>query len=324
MLHIAIIGVGGLGMRYVQSLARFKYEAKIQIVDISDQALEKTKELFYSMRPETHLILESFHTIEGLEEQLDIAAIATGSMPRRKLTESLLDTKHVKYLILEKVLFPQIEDYTVIKQKIEEHGCKAWVNCGRREQDFFSQLKEEFGGERIDFSLTGNAWGLGCNTVHFLDLISYITGDTEKICMNTEQLDSEMIKSKRPGYIEFTGTLTGSMGKCCRFSITSNKGENVPIIYVISSRNKLCIVKEFDKKAVYFESETNWESREVSFPTKLQSEVTAQLFEKIIETGNCRLPDYETSMKIHVPFLQELLKFMSRQNGKNTDICPIT
>lgn len=324
MLHIAIIGVGGLGMRYVQSLAHFRYEAKIQIVDISDQALEKTKELFYSMKPEKHLILESFHTLEGLEEHLDIVAVATGSKPRRKLTENLLDTKHVKYLILEKVLFPQVEDYMVINRKIEEHGCKVWVNCGRREQEFFKQLKEEFAGEPFEFSLTGGAWGLGCNTVHFLDLISFITGDTEKICIYSKELDREIIQSKRSGYIEFTGTLTGNMGKCRSFSITSDRGADAPIIYVISSKNRLCIVKEFDKKAVYFESKNHWEGKEVSLQMKLQSEITAPLFEKIVETGSCNLSDYETAMKIHVPFLQELLKFMNRHNETDTDMCPIT
>ncbi len=324
MLNIAIIGVGGLGMRYVQSLAKFKYEAKIQIVDVSPQALERTEELFYSSNPFEHLRLESINEIGGLEEELDIVAIATGSKPRRELAEELLRTKHVKYLILEKFLFPQMDDYAAMERIIKEHGCKVWVNCARRIFDFYIQLKEEFRGKEITFALRGGAWGIGCNAIHFLDLISFMTDDMGNIHINTGKLDQEIIASKRNGYIEFTGTITGSMSGCGCFSFTSDKAGDAPIIYSIISEDKVCIVNELGGKAVFFDAAKNWDSREWSFSVGMQSEFTAPLFEEIIETGECMLPDYHTSMKIHMPFLEELLKFMNDRNGTSEKLCPIT
>lgn len=324
MLHIAIIGVGGLGMRYVQSLARFRYEAKIQMVDISREALEKAEALFYSAGSGNHLVLESMESLDGLERCLDIAAIVTGSGPRRRLLEELLETKQVKNLLLEKVLFPQMDDYVAAERMIKDHGCKAWVNCGRRLFDFYNQLKAEFEGERITFLLRGGAWGIGCNGIHFLDLISFITGDMGGIRIYTEKLDDEIIESRRAGYIEFTGTLTGSMEGCDNFSITSDKAGDAPIIYTIASEKKLCMVNELAGRAAFLDAEGNWNSREILFSTRMQSEFTAPLFEEIIETGGCMLPDYQTSMRIHMPLLKELLNFMNLKNGTEEKICPIT
>ena len=49
-------------------------------------------------------------------------------------------------------------------------------------------------------------WGLGCNTIHFLDLFGFFL-KTNKIKVSHSNLDNKIYKSKREGYLEFKGSL---------------------------------------------------------------------------------------------------------------------
>lgn len=324
MYKFAIIGCGGLGARYIQSLATYGEEAIVYAVDISDESLNKAKELFESSKISDKVELKLCHDIEELEENLDIVAIATTSIPRRNITEKLLNSKNVGYLILEKILFPCLEDYEAISMLLNQKGIKTWVNCSRRVIPFFSQLKREFEGQKIRFELTGGAWGLGCNSVHYIDLINFITGSTDGISISIEKLDSEIIDSKRSGYIEFTGTLEGKTDRCEFFHFHSEAGEISPVLYSISSDDKMCIVNESGGMAYLFKKETGWALETVALKAYYQSTITSMLFEEIMKNGSCALPDYETAKAEHVPFIEALLKFMNKDKAEETKRCLIT
>ena len=191
MYKFAVIGVGGLGSRYIQSLASLNVEATVFAVDLSDESLSKSKQLFDSMNPSDNVVLKLCHNIGELDDEMDIVAIATTSMPRRALTEQLLNSKTVKYLILEKVLFPELDDYDAVGKLISEKKVKAWINCSRRLFPFFGMLREEFADRNVRFILTGGQWGIGCNSIHYLDLIDYITDNSDGIEISADKIDKK-------------------------------------------------------------------------------------------------------------------------------------
>lgn len=53
--------------------------------------------------------------MEGLPDNIDLAAITTTSGARRSVVEQLLDHMDVKYLILEKPLFCDLSDYEIVR-----------------------------------------------------------------------------------------------------------------------------------------------------------------------------------------------------------------
>lgn len=324
MYKFAIIGCGSLGARYIQSLATYREEAIVYAVDILDESLNKAKELFKSNKSSGKVELKLCHDIEELENNLDIVAIATTSAPRRNIIEKLLNSKNVKYLILEKVLFPYLEDYEEVYILLKQKAVKTWINCNRRIIPFFSQLKKEFENQNIRFELTGGSWGLGCNSIHYLDLINFITGSTDGISISTEKLDSEIIDSKRSGYIEFTGTLEGKTNRCEFFYLHSEAGEVSPILYSISSDNKVCIVNESGGIAYLFKRETGWTLETIPLKAYYQSTITSILFEEIMKKGSCTLPDYEIAKAEHIPFIKALLEFMNKDGVEETKRCLIT
>lgn len=325
MYHIAIIGVGGLGSRHLQSLASLKEPAEIQAVDISEESISVARERFESMRPGAHLSLSFCRTVADLNHQLDVVIVATNSMPRRSIVEELLAAKSVRMMILEKVLFPKLEDYSAIDELLRKSGCQTWVNHPRRLLPFYQRLREIFAEEKnIHVDIYGGNWGLACNSMHFLDLIGHIAGDGTAPVIYGKGLDQEILPSKRKGYIEFTGTLTGDMGRCQMFSITSAAGEMTPVRMAILGEQVECVIHEERNKAFILRQKDNWNVEACSIDGKLQSESTGPLVETLLRTGICDLPDYQTAMREHIPFIRALLEILSQRKGEEVIVCPVT
>ncbi len=325
MYHIAIIGVGGLGSRHLQSLASLKEPAEIQAVDISEESISIAKERFESMRPGPHLSLSFCRTVTELNSRLDVVIVATSSMPRRGIVEELLMTKAVRMMILEKVLFPKLEDYSAIAELLEKSGCQTWINHPRRLLPFYQRLREIFAEEKnIHIDICGGNWGLACNSVHYLDLIGHIAGDGTSPVICADGLDQELLPSKRKGYIEFTGTLTGSMGRCQMFSITSSAGEMTSAHIAILGEQIECVIHEDQNSAFILRHKDGWNIEKQSIDGKLQSETTGPLVETLLKTGTCDLPDYQTAMREHIPFIRALLEVLSQRKGEEVVVCPVT
>ena len=325
MLHIAIIGTGNLGGRHLQSLASLKETAVIQVVDISASASEQAANWFHEKEPGQHLKLEIHQDISDLHEHIDIAIVATSADSRRRLTERLLTEKEVDYLILEKVLFQREADYRAVAEFIREKGCKAWVNCPRRTVDFYRECAELIKNEAFfQFAVSGADWGMGCNAVHYLDLIAFLTGSPEGFIISTEGLDRTVRDSKRQGFLEFTGVLEGRSGRCSHFTLASMARSDAPVLITMRSPNLFCMIRESDKKVWMMSGKNGWNAEEFTMARRYQSQMTSLVVGEILKTGNCGLTAYEDSMKIHVPFIRSLLEFLRVHMEWEKDTCPIT
>ena len=207
-MKVAVIGAGNIGTRHLQAIAKCDEDIELYAVEPVLEAAERSQEMVLNM-PERRV--QSIHYCDNIEKlplAVDAAVIATGSLARRKVTEQLLAHASVKYLILEKVLFPCIEDYHAVGQLLVEKGVTAWVNCVRRSWPYMQTLKDRIGGKTpVTMSVEGNMWGIACNTIHYLDTLAWFTECDAPIEFDIGGLDDDVIDSKRSGYVEFTGEL---------------------------------------------------------------------------------------------------------------------
>ena len=260
MPNIVVIGVGNLGGRHVQSLAALDFPCNIQIIDTSEDSLNRAEGWFMSQNPNASLKFEKLKNIEDISDNVDVAIIATNANIRASITEKLLSTKKVRYLILEKVLFQNPKDYLKIEEILKTQGCKTWINCPRRTITFYKSLKSLYANEKIfDFSVTGANWELGCNSIHFLDMLAFISGSAEDFKFDTSRLDEKLINNKRPGFREFTGVLRGSGRNCANFAFSAAATGSQPHLITIRSENTACIIKEFEAKAYLYQAQNKWE-----------------------------------------------------------------
>ncbi|WP_342508855.1 Gfo/Idh/MocA family oxidoreductase [Sporosarcina sp. FSL K6-2383] len=309
MKKIAIIGAGQLGSRHLQALALHESELNIYIVDPLEESLNRSRDRFLEVDYYHNKQLSFIHSVKDLPAVLDFVVIATNSLQRLAVLKELLDNSKVHYLLLEKFLFPKIEEYEEAMKLIEEKKVKAYVNCARRMWQSYQELKNKFINEpNIKLSVMGSNWNLASNAIHFLDLFFFVTND-KTIAIDSSKLDNELIKNKRLGYIELTGTLTGHTIGGNEFTLTSSTLlENVTVEITIESDNQHCVIKEG-----FQEIHCNGEIEK--FEMFHQSELTHKVFEQLIETETCDLVTFERSVQDHLLLLNAFNGFLNGWKG---------
>lgn len=323
MKNITLIGAGQLGSRHLQALAQVKQAISIQVIDSSIDSLKVAEARFKEVSGNFKGNI-SFHTdISYLEKEIDIAIIATNSKVRRGVIEQMIANSKVEYLILEKVLFVKTGDYEAVQTLLTENNIKTWVNCPRRMMPFYQDLQKELSGT-IHFTATGNAWGLGCNGIHLLDLFAFLT-QSSNLVLSNELIDKTIIESKRAGYIEFTGTITGFTDKYS-FHITSFPNDVSPLHININTPNVRYSIQEGATGKVWISKlENAWKWEEASFSMPFQSQLTNLVVDELLEKGNCSLTTFKESSTLHLLFLNNLISFLRKVNNTNSiDECLIT
>lgn len=323
MKNIVIIGSGQLGSRHLQSLASSRFPLAIQVFDTSEDALKVAEQRFAEVSGSFKGSISFQRSLSELPAQVDVAIVASGSKARRAIIEELLHKSRLNYLILEKFLFTKETDYAVVSALLKEKGVKTWVNCARRMYPFYRSLQQELIGP-IQFTVTGNNWGMGCNGIHMLDLFSMLSGRTD-IQLQHQLIDPVVQESKRAGYVEFTGSIVGNSGPHS-FLITSFDASPSPLHLIINTPTVRYSIQEGATAKVWISRlEKNWDWEETSFSMPFQSQLTHLVVDELLEKGSCQLPEYEVSAALHLHYLKNLISFL-QENQKDSSIseCLIT
>lgn len=322
MYSIAIIGAGQLGSRHLQGLKTVQLDVKIEVVDTSDESLALARERYEEIAENFHIREISFiKSIKELSEELDLVIIATGSAPRYAITTELIKLKKIKNILFEKVLFQEIEDYFNIEELLAKNHIHAWVNCPRRMYGFYNELKERFSGSKqLLFNVSGGDWGLGCNSIHFIDCLAFISG-ARQFTINTSALDKVSYSSKRAGYTEFSGILSAVSERGDILSLISPIGNTSPIITTIQGNKFSVIIDETNRLLHSFEN-GKWETKAIQ--VQYQSQLTGIAAEQILLHGISQLTPYAESKLLHLAFIKPLLAFYNEITGIESKICPIT
>lgn len=322
--NILIVGAGQLGSRHLQSVKTTNLEVKIFVYDISSEALKMAEERYLQIPNNKNIKEIKFITsLEQSERHIDFAIIATGSKGRAKIISKVLSLCYVNYMLIEKVLFQSLEEYSTVQKLLAQNKVEAWVNCPRRMNDFYKELSGNLSGETISVIIEGYQWGLGCNAIHFIDLVSFLTNCSEYTI--EEKLDKQILKSKREGYIEFSGELRLAYRNGTKCRIISHALESYcPMILTITLKHCRILVDESKGKVFIskMENDWNWETKE--FKLKYQSELTSEVFESLVVNNDCELTRYEESMQLHRPLIEMLLGFLDKNYQSGIKNCPIT
>jgi predicted dehydrogenase len=322
--NIVVIGAGQIGSRHLQALALMDRALSIWVVDPSLHSLQSAEQSMNLVKDAIHAHeIQYLTSMTELPYELDAVIVATNSHIRRAIIEQLLNEKKVKCFILEKVLFQNLCDYAEIEEKLREKHVLAWVNCPMRMMSFFQQLKTKLDkAHKVDYRVNGTQLGIGSNAIHHLDLLAYLT-NCYHFSLNGYELSDHVIESKRSGFIEFTGTLTGVSAKA-RISMTSYETGESPMHIHISTENMQCMIRPTEHKAWIADEDCNWAIKELSYTSKLQSQLTHHIVRQLLDTGSCELTTYVKSSELHLPLIKALLEKYQSITSDEVTTCPIT
>ena len=319
--RILVVGAGQLGSRHLQGLAKINLPIEITVIDPSEESLKVSRQRFEEVAGFMGSIIYS--TKLPSEALFDIAIISTNSNVRKGVIENVVLNNKVKYFILEKFLFQKRDDYFDIEKLLISNNIRAWVNCSRRMFPFYQEIKDSLDNQKhIHFSVSCSNLFLGSNAIHYLDLFAFLSNDYNfEIETN---FDQEILKSKRNGFIDFSGHIYGR-SDIMSFDIHSYSVEGTSNMLIIESPNQRYIVEEnFPVQLSISKKENNWqwEKKEINIP--YQSGLTNIVCEELLAKGNCDLSTYSDSTQLHLMLLEKFIAHYNKINKTNSDICPIT
>ena len=171
--------------------------------------------------------------------------------------------------------------------------------------------------------IKGNNWNMGSNSVHFLDLLSYLSGENKFYLLNS-YLHKKIYKSKRKFFCEFGGKFIfkSSGGSTIIFQDDMIR-KNLPEITIDLKSKKFIlnekrgIIEEFNNKKTRIIKKTR-------FKYPLQSNLTHKYVTQIFKYGKIELPSLSESYLIHLPLIKLFNKHLFELKGKIFLRCPIT
>ena len=328
-LNLLIIGAGQIGSRHLQSLAKLQQDSDIYVIDPSITAIQLAKERY------NEVIITNFMSdrpiyfstnYDNIPTEIDVAIIATTSNYRLDAIKVLMKNVHPKNIILEKIVFQDPREFIDAQKMFEISGSSVWVNCPRRFWEGYKQIKEEFAASDTKHNLmliTGSNWGLCSNSIHFLDLYSFITGNSD-LELYSDQLNENIFPSKRNGFIELSGMLHGHDSMGGQILIKDYEQGNMPLIAYFENEDFRCYIDEKEELISFSRSLDNWKWQKIQLQPLLQSELTHIYVNQIVKTGTCDLPTFKESWKIHIPLLKAFTTHINKVTNMEHSACPIT
>ena len=234
MSNILLVGAGQLGSRYLQGLAEIEGPTTICVVDPSDASLAVCKERL------SQGAIRSNHTVKfrsspsGLPSNFDLVLVATPAHCRAQVVKDIATQYQVNSWILEKLLAQNVQQLNQIEKSLA-HTTKVWVNTPRRLMAWHQAIRTQMlplGPVPLHVCVRGGSWGLACNAIHFIDLVTWWT---QSIVQSISCADlGDWVPSKRDRFQEVLGTLSVSFTDGSKLDLSSNLGDEPIKINVVT------------------------------------------------------------------------------------------
>tara|TARA_B100000941_G_scaffold281628_1_gene249278 strand:- start:373 stop:1347 length:975 start_codon:yes stop_codon:yes gene_type:complete len=324
MKHIVIIGCGSIGIRHLESLLKIRKKVKISVIDKSNSSLFKAKLLIKKFDKNINNV-EFFNKIKKFEKTIDLAIISTNSDIRKKIFDKLLKYNSIKNIILEKIVFQKIKDFNEVEKNLKNRNIKCFVNFPRREMFDYIKLKKLLLKEkRINITVNGSNWGLASNSIHMLDLLSFLR-NSKRIYLLSNNLHNKIYKSYRKNFREFKGSLLFENEYKDTVYLNDSPSElkkNRGGIMIESDNISLKIF-EFKKLISILNTKKSLTSSIEKFNTIYQSSLTSIYVNKIFGKKKLNLPTLKESKKEHIVILNLFNRHIKKLK-KKFKYCQIT
>ena len=320
-IKVLIVGGGQIGSRHLQGALKSTHRLSITIVDPSLSSLELSKS-----RAQSTMLGHPSSTIKYSQElpknkNFNICIISTNANVRAKITRDLLVSCQIKHIIFEKVLFQKDTDYENISKLIDEKNIRAWVNCPHRTYFFYEEIKSTLDNRKaIEMSVSGSSWGMACNTIHYIDLFSYLVNCSDLKIVKTKFSDN-ILKSKRSKkFYEVNGLMEFKTG-IHSLKIFCEHKENKSLNIKIKNKN-IELFFNTDKGILQSNIDGLIKTKNQNFPH--QSDLTEKLINNLIDKNKCGLTIYKESCKYHYLLLSVIRSHLSKILRTQLIECPIT
>lgn len=310
MKNALVVGFGGMGCRHAQSLLNSSEFDEIYILEPNEDVFYKNLELIGATEDSN---ISRIQSLLDIKQKIEFIIIATLADIRFKYFVECLELKP-KYILLEKVVFQSKKEFVSAIEFVKNHDIQVYGNLPNRYFPNYKKIKNE-GLDLKAMRVTGPDFGLLCNSVHYIDLVQYLTGEIP-ISHVSSMGWSPSLNKRGDSYIEGQGTLT---------FITKN---GIVLEIVADSKMYTDVVVEIktEQKIIRFNENQNL-GNEILVGSAVQAEflpvfasiLTAQAYSDMLR-GECLFPSLDELNCSH----DALFAAVKALTGLQVDHLPIT
>lgn len=313
--QVLLCGCGNIGFRHLQAMSTMETPAHIIIVEPFQEAHERISDFISSQEESGKHSYSLASEIPSSPRTLDLVVIATNADTRQAAFEDIIARHSVSVVIFEKILFQSVQALDAVQATLEAHGIRGFVNCGRRGFDSYHALFDEL-DENLPthVTVTGSAFGLASNAVHFLDLIEFLNRSSVGR-VDLSGLHPNAVESKRAGFYEIFGTLEGMLKNGAALSVTCEDDDTMNIVISIQNGDKNYQINELKGTIVRDDQVGPFEIKYVSG--------MPQIYDQALEYGDPGLTPYIDSANQHRLYLRAMCKYLGLPTADET-LCPIS
>ena len=300
--NILLAGSGNIGFRYLQGICKIKY-LKLNVF-VFDKKKSKEKEIIDKISSYKNKNIK-ISQLSPNDQKFDLAIISTTANERAKLIKSLKKKYKIKIWLIEKIIEQSVANLNLINKYLKNEN--VFVNIPRREMQRYIKLKKKIKyNKNIYFRITGGNWGLASNSIHFLDLVLWITNSFPIEVKNSLNGIRWKRSVRRKGFLEANGSFRTIFSNNNELLIQSSNDTSKLKIEIFENENKWIfneVQLKIQKKKRYFvhcnpEVKKN---NKVVYRDKiiLQSQISQKIIKNLLLKKSCKLPNLQSQIQLH-------------------------
>lgn len=321
---LILVGCGNIGSRHLQALMKFQNRVSIDIVEPNKKSKDNAIALIEKSSIKKYPEINWSTSIQDLTDSGDIVIVATNSIDRPKLIESMLKQGNKKFLI-EKMVCQSCNEYKSLISIFKKFNASGWINANRRYFTSYQKIKQLFSSSKsIQLGVYLGNSGLGTSSIHFVDLFCWFNNNYD-IRLNGEYLFDKIYPSKRGKHFsEFAGTIVGSNKKNSFLTISTHNNQSAPpsVIVEIYDGKRHIVINELEEKFYFLTNRENLSK--LSFKFGHVSELTYKITQDILKNNSCLLPTLQEMHNSHSELFRIFNNHLFEHLHHKVQKCPIT
>ncbi len=237
-MTIVLVGAGRMGLRHLRGLAHTGSE--VHVVDPRPEA--ETDVLAIAPNAVVYRSLED-------APAADAAILAEPAAGRLERLQLVLE-RGARRAIAEKPLEQSRDRVRRVVSLARERGADVRCNLNLRALPVLAELAPA--GGPFEVQVTGGAWGLACNGIHWLDLLVHLGGGPGALLYG--ELDDEPVASPRgAGYRDYGGRALYGFPDGSRLYLASSASSSAPMLATVAQPSLLSLLDPHSGDAVVWE-----------------------------------------------------------------------